>query len=212
MISIHINTSAVQQGLAGLRADMKWVQQNTVNDLLKGAQEAQYNTMRKNFTIRNNAFLKYSVRINFASRTSPMGTLYIGDLGGKNTSNIWNKFEGGGTKTPKTSKNVSVPSTEAWGNRGRQLSAKNKPRALPRSFVIKSGGQQYIFNRVGRRSKKTSSGRDNNIKMMYTLKDSVKIPDRLNFYSTVIPYIEQNYMQVTNKLLEVSIRKRGFTV
>jgi hypothetical protein len=210
MITIKVNTKDVERGLSGLRSDFPWVISNTINDLLKEAQTAQYQTMRRNFTIRNETFLKYSVRLAFANRRDLSGRLFIADIGGKNTSQIWNKFEGGGTKTPTRSQNLSIPSTEAWGNRARPLPARNKPRNMARSFVIKSRGKQYIFNRKGTKSKKDSNGRDKNITMMFTLKSGARIPDKLNFYSTVVPIIDKNYNITLNKLLQVSLQKRGF--
>ena len=209
-VSVKINTDEVTKGLAGIRSDVPWVIQNTINDLLKNAQQEQFTTMRRNFIIRNESFMKYSVRIGFASRQTLSGKLFIADIGGKNTSNIWERFEGGDRKSPTRSKNISVPSTSAWANKGRKLSPKNKPRALLRSFVIKSGGREFIFNRIGKKSKVDSTGRDANVKMMYTLAPNVRIPDKLNFYSTVIPSIEQNYESTINRLLQVSLSKRGF--
>lgn len=210
MISIRINAREVEQSINGLRADMEWVLQNTVNDLLKGAREEQLKTMRATFTIRNESFLKNSIRITqYATRQTPTGILGVADLGNKKTSDIWNRFEGGGTKTPTTSKNLAIPSVISWSNRARALPKSSRPRNLKRSFVIKDGGDTYIFNRVGKKSKKDSSGRDPNIKFMYVLKNGVRIPDRLKFYQTVVPYVEQNYNDTINRLLAVSLRKRG---
>lgn len=200
----------MKKSLNGLRADMPWVLQNTINNLLKGAQQEQYKTMRNNFTIRNEAFLKYSVRLEFASRKSGAGRIFIGDLGGKRTSDIWKKFEGGGQKTPSKSRNVAVPTDDAWPNRARVKPQRNKPRNLARSFVVEDGGKQFIFNRVGRRPRPTGSGTDANIRLMYVLTKSVRIPDKLNFYDTILPYINKNYQAVSLDALQYSANKNGF--
>jgi hypothetical protein len=203
MIAIKLNTKNVEQGLSGLRADMPWVISSTINDLLKEAQQEQYKTMRRNFTIRNEAFLKYSVRLAFAKRNNPEGKIFMADLGGKNTSEIWERFEGGGTKTPKSSKYVAVPSPNAWANKGRPLPKSKRPRNLKNSFVIKDGSESAIYQRVGPKKRST-------IQRMYILTPSVRIPDRLHFYKTVIPVVRDNYESTINRLLAVSLSKRGF--
>ena len=209
---IKFDTTKLENSIAGMKADLPWVIQNTINDVLKIAQEAQYVTMRKNFTIRNEAFLKYSVRIKFATRSSRTGVLYIADLPGKKTADIWNTFEGGGTKTPKKSKNLAVPSLNAWPNKSRNKPQRNKPRNLINSFILKRGANTFIMQRKGKRKKLDGSGRDTNTKLMYTLTSGVRIPDKLHFYDTVIPVVKANLQPTLNKLLRVSIAKRGFKV
>lgn len=202
----------VKKSLDGLRADMPWVIQNSINNILKGAQQEQYATMRKNFTIRNEAFLKFSVRLQFATRTSGFGRIFIADIGGKKTSDIWNRFEGGAIKTPTKGKNIAIPSDSAWGNRNRPLLQRNKPRNLARSFVVKKGGNTFILTRKGRNVKLDGSGRDANVKLMYTLKPNVRIPDKLHFYATLIPYVRDNYTQFVDDSLKFSLKSRGYLV
>jgi len=211
-IRIKIDTKELEDSLIGIKADVPWVIQNTINDILKLAQAEQYTTMRKNFTIRNEAFLKYSVRIKFATRQSLTGTLSIADVGGKGTADIWNTFEGGGTKRPTKSKNLAVPSLNAWPNRAGNKPQRNKPRNLINSFILKRGGTTFIMQRKGKRKKLDGSGRDTNTKLMYTLTSGVRIPDKLHFYDTVIPVINQNFNTTLDRLLRVSARKRGFDV
>ena len=211
-IRIKIDTKELEDSLIGIKADIPWVIQNTINDILKLAQAEQYTTMRKNFTIRNEAFLKYSVRIKFATRQSLTGTLSIADVGGKQTADIWNTFEGGGTKTPKKSKNLAVPSLNAWPNRSGNKPQRNKPRNLINSFILKRGGNTFIMQRKGKSRKVDGSGREVNTKLMYTLTSGVRIPDKLHFYDTVVPVINQNFNTTLDRLLRVSARKRGFDV
>jgi hypothetical protein len=210
MIKIVADIDPLKQSLAGLRADMPWVLQNTINNLLKGAQQEQFTTMRKNFTIRNEAFMKFSIRLQFATRQSESGRIFVADIAGKNTSDIWKKFEGGGTKTPTKGKNIAVPTQAAWGNRGRPKPQRNKPRNLDRSFVVKRGGNSFIMNRVGTRARLSGSGTDANIRLMYVLTKSVRIPDKLHFYDTILPYINKNYSSVALDALQYSARKNGF--
>ena len=211
-IRIKINTKGLEDSILGIKADIPWVIQNTINDILKLAQEAQYDTMRKNFTIRNEAFLKYSVRIKFATRQSLSGTLSIADVGGKGTADIWNTFEGGGRKTPKKSKNLAVPSLNAWPNRSGNKPQRNKPRNLINSFILKRGGTTFIMQRKGKRRKVDGSGREVNTKLMYTLTSGVRIPNKLHFYDTVVPVVNQNFDRTVERLLRVSVKKRGFNV
>lgn len=204
-ITISVDIRDVQKAFNQLGADMAWVGSQTVNDVLVLAQNAQYKTMRENFTIRNEAFLKYSVRLKFAKRGQYEGSIYIASLGGKQTADIWEKFEGGGTKTPTRGKNIAIPTDDAWPNRSRVKPQRNKPRNLTRSFVIKKGTNTFIMARKGKRAKLDGSGRDANIKLMYVLEPSVKIPDKLNFYSTCVPIIQDNIIPIAQKLLQKSI-------
>lgn len=210
MIKIVADFKPIMNSMEGLKADMPWVIQNTINNTLKGAQEAQLGTMRRNFTIRNEAFLKFSVRLQFAQRNNPIGRIFIADIGGKKTSDIWNKFEGGGVKTPTRGKNIAIPTEQAWGNRKRVLPQRNKPRNLDRSFLIKKGTTTFIATRKGKRARLDGSGRDANVKLMFQLSPSVRIPDKLNFYSTVIPYINDNWSRFATDALQYSMKKRGF--
>jgi hypothetical protein len=207
---IKADFSNIKKSLDGLKADMPWVIQNTINNTLKGAQEAQYATMRQNFTIRNETFLKYSVRLQFANKQTQSGRIYIADLGGKKTSDIWNKFEGGGTKTPTKGKNIAIPTDSAWPNRSRVKPIRNKPRNLARSFVVKKGTNTFILARKGKKARLDGSGRDANIKLMYVLEPNVRIPDKLHFYATIIPYVNQNMPRFADDALQYSMRKRGF--
>ena len=54
MASVYIkaNFKPIMDSLDGLKADMPWVIQNTINNTLKGAQELQLQTMKKIFTIQ----------------------------------------------------------------------------------------------------------------------------------------------------------------
>ena len=206
-VQIKVNLDEVKDSINGLKADMPWVLQNTINNLLKGAQQKQFETMRNNFTIRNETFLKYSVRLQFATRQSETGRIYIADIGGKNTSNIWTQFEGGGTKTPTRGKYVAVPTQNAWPNKSKPKPQRNKPRNLDKSFVVKKGTNTFIVARKGRYVKSNPNA---NTKVMFVLTPGVRIPDRLHFYSTIIPYINQNFNMTMNDALQYSMKKRGF--
>jgi len=164
-----------------------------INSTLVGAQGVQISKMRNNFTIRNEAFLRNSIRIKFASPKPIGGTIggsiFIADLGGKKTSNIWNPFESGGIKRPTKGKNIAVPTDNAWPNRNRVKPERNKPRNLANSFVVKEGANSFIFSRKGKTRRKNTTGRDPNVKLMYVLTKSTPIPRKLFFYNTVLPYI-----------------------
>ena len=207
MIKFKFDTLAVKGVLDGVKADIDWVSRTAINNVLLEAQQAQYETMLQNFTIRNTAFLRYSVRIQFAKRGQYRGMLYIADMPGKRTSDIWAKFEGGGTKTPQRSKNLAVPTDEAWPNRGRVRPSRTNPRNLDRSFVIKRGKDTYIAQRKGRRARIGADGTDSNIRIMYLLKNGVRIPDRLHFYATVVPIVENKLPAEITRLLDSSIRR-----
>ena len=202
-VSIRIRDEELRASLIGLQADLPWVFQNAINDTLKAAQQAQYATMRSNFTIRNDAFLKYSVKLAFASRSSQRGSISMAGLGSQAES-VFNTFEGGGTKTPR-GKNLAVPSTNAWPNRGSKRPGRNAPRNLTNSFVMKKGADKFIMVRKGKNHKKPPI-------LMYSLEQSVRIPNRLHFMDTVLPLVNREFQPTLEKLLRISATKRGFTI
>ena len=202
-VSIRIRDEELRASLIGLQADIPWTIQQTINDLLKMAQLAQYETMRKNFTIRNESFLKYSVRLAFATRSSQRGSISMAGLGSQAES-VFSTFETGGTKTPRGN-NIAVPSTNAWPNRGSKRPGRNAPRNLQNSFVMKKGGNKFIMVRKGKGRKKPPV-------LMYSLEQSVRIPNRLHFMDTVIPLVNREFAPTLERLLRVSAQKRGFKI
>lgn len=199
MVSININTQNVVKALRNQAADMKWVNQNLVNDLLKGARTAQETHMRSAFTIRNQSFLKNSLKITkYASRANPSGTLAMVDIRRNSQENLWSKFESGGTKRSLSGKNVAVPTRLAWPNRGRALPTRNRPRNLTNSFVVKDNGNSVILQRTRR-----------TVKPMYTLVPQVRIPPLLRFEQNTSRYINSNVDSTFNRLLDITLRKNN---
>jgi len=150
-----------------------------INDTLISVQYNVRDYIRKVLVIRNDAFLKYSTRIQFMNTQNLHGRFYIAPLGNKlDTLNIWLNLEYGGTKTPRKSKYVAVPTREAWANRTSPLPRRNRPVNIANSFVVKEGNERLIYKRT--RKTKNRTGRDTGIKLMYTLKPSVRIKDTLS--------------------------------
>lgn len=204
-----VDVDAILDMFKFIGAQSPYVISRGINETLVGAQKRQYDWMRTTYTIRNEAFLKYSVRVQFA-KPKPVGGIisgrvYVADLPGKATTDIWNTFETGGTKTPKKSKNIAVPTNDAWPNRNRIKPERNKPRNLTDSFAIKKGTNTFIVARKGKKSKIDGSGRDRNLKLMYVLKDSVPIPRNLYFYHNTMEYIKRNGSGIMSKELNRTI-------
>lgn len=187
-VTINIDANEVLGVLANIPGSARYKLQQLINNSLVDAQRMQYGKMRNQFTIRNEAFLKNSVRIQFAKREVDAdrmeGSIYIANLGGKNTSDIWTGFEAGSIKKSKSGGKVAIPTDNAWPNRNRVKPVRNKPRNLKNSFISREGNKTFVFERKGKKSKKDTTGRDKNVKLMYVLKDSAKLPRRLYFIDT----------------------------
>jgi hypothetical protein len=214
-VTIEIDTQQVLGVLAGIPGTARYKLQQLINNSLVDAQREQYGKMRTQFTIRNEAFLKNSIRINFAKRDLQadeiQGSIYVANLGGKNTSNIWKGFEAGDIKKSRTGGKVAIPTDNAWPNRGRVKPQRNKPRNLKQSFITREGSKTFVFERKGKRKKKQTSGRDSNVKLMYILKDSAKLPRRLYFYDTVttaiMKHVRRNIERTAIDIILTSARR-----
>lgn len=182
MLSITIDTKGIEKGLDELgKAQLKYATSKAINASLKDAQAAMVTQAKTAVTIRNERFLKMSYKITkFSSKIDLSATLALSDVGGRDTSNIFGRLEDGDTKTGKAGGNVAIPSRKVKTSAKGIITKGNRPRALKNSFKGQVfNGTEGVFQRYG--TKKNPK-----IRLMYTLKPSVRIPDRLDF-NTVTP-------------------------
>lgn len=175
-----------------------------LNNTGKGAQSFVREGERANFVIRRDWVLTESVKITHFStkHEDPMYTrIQVGDK-----ADFMNKFEGGGTKTSRSGRNIAVPIMARPGKAGLvplnlrpknlQLhSVGNAIRGDQRTFLMTtSSGKQGIFQRTG-------AGKRDYI-LLYWLTPSVPIPANLHFEERVIQAVEKLWVREFERAFE----------
>ena len=192
-LTVKFDTTQIEKALGELKSELPYATSVAINNTLVDVQTANINHMRDVFTIRREAFLKRSVKITrFAKKTDLTGTIEIADVGGKRTADIFTKFERGGTKTATQGRNVAIPSSQVKPSKSGIIPKSRRPANLPRSFKIEEGNTSYIFQRTRKE-----------VRLMYTLKPSVRIPDRMNFVDVGV----QTINRVANTNMEKGIER-----
>jgi hypothetical protein len=181
---------------------------DSITDSLKAAQTTQRRAMGEKFTIRRPQFRDLSVKITeFPRRDKLTGELAIRAPGDR--SNIFGKFEIGGTKTARGGGLIAVPlvGTPVKPTTGSIVKPQFRPRALlqgtrqgqtlppplTRVFVRNTAqGGKVIFGEVGATNSKGKgkAGRrlvagPSQVRPLYLLIRKAPIEDRLDFADTV---------------------------
>lgn len=181
-IQISIDDASVKEMYKGLEQQLPSILNRTINNSLLSMQTSNVSHIKDVFTIRREQFLKRSVKITkFSKPTDLTGTIAIADMGSSNTADIFSKFELGGNKTPHKGKNIAIPSSNVKPSKSGVIPSSRRPSHLKRSFKI----DDNIFVRKGKKK----------IELMYSLKPSVRIDNRLNFVRTS----EETFNKVMSK-------------
>ena len=175
-----------------------------LNNTIKGAQVFAIQGMRENFIIRRNWVTQEAAKITHFSNKheDPMyARIQVGDK-----ADFMNKFEGGGTKTSRSGRNVAVP-IMARPSRAGLISVSLRPKNLnlhavggairgdQRTFIMTTGGgRQGIFQRTG-------PGKRDYI-LLYWLTPSVPIPASLHFEARVAEAVGRLWVQEFERAFE----------
>ena len=107
-LKLVVNVSDASLKLAGRRITRAL--SDAIADTLKSAQVTQRRAMTTQFTIRRAQFRDLSVKITEFPRADRLtGELAIRSPGAADRSNIFGKFEAGGTKRPRSGTFIAVP-------------------------------------------------------------------------------------------------------
>jgi hypothetical protein len=120
----------------------------------------------RDFRIRNKRFLGVAMRVQAATKDNLVATIY--DQLGRDYLTTQAM---GGIKTPR-GRTVAIPSEEFLAKRKSTGVPKSmRPKALARSFRVRSRGQDMILVRTGR-------GKRSGVKLAYVLERQAQIPKR----------------------------------
>lgn len=182
MLTVQINTRDIEKGLNDLaKSQLPFATSKAINASLRDAQSAMVGQAKSALTIRNARFLKLSYKITkFSNKIDLSATLALSNVGSRDTMNIFGRLEEGDTKTGKGGGNVAIPTRNVKTSAKGIITSANRPRNLKKSFKANVfGNTEGIFQTAGTKKKPK-------LKLMYTLKPSVRIPDKLDF-NTVTP-------------------------
>lgn len=180
MLTISIDMTATQKMLAEAQKQIPYATSRAINQTLKDAQTAIVSNIKTAMTIRNQAFVKFSVKLTKQARKHDLeGILAISDLPNKQSADILSKFDFTSTitrKEPQEAHLLAVP-TEAV--------RPTKESIIPRSMYPKNmldavkmlsrSGVPILAAPLGR-------GKHRQITTAYLLVQSVPIPHLFNFY------------------------------
>lgn len=182
MISLSVNTKELEKSLNELaQSQLPYATSKAINASLIDAQTAMIGQAKSALTIRNDRFLKQSYKITkFAKKIDLSATLALSNVGSRDTANIFGRLEDGEQKNGFRGGMIAIPSKNVKTSSKGIITKANRPRALKNSFKGEVFGHvEGIFQRYGTTKRPK-------VRLMYTLKPSVRVPDRLEF-NTVTP-------------------------
>ena len=201
MTTIRVRTTVDVSKIEGAARQVPFALSKAINATLIKAQAKQRAHMAAEFTIRRKPFMERSVKITrFAKKASLIGELAIASPGDR--SDIFAKFEQGGTKRPKDGHSLAIPIVGSPVKRSTKtvVLAKNRPRALlDRAQTTNKRGKAVggAFLRPAKDGKpgmifmRTARG----LKLAYVLEPAVPIKPELHFVDTVTKSIDQTWEQ-----------------
>lgn len=181
MISITVDTNTIEKGLDDLaRSQLPFATSKAINEALKDAQQAVITDAKTKMTIRRERFLRQSYKITkFAKKNDLTAQLKLSDVGGKDTSNIFQRHEEGTDKTAKNGGNLAIPTRAVRTNKAGLVQKGQRPRNLKNSFKSDIDGKPIIAQRTG--SKKNPK-----VTVKWLLRPLIRIKKRLDF-DTIAP-------------------------
>lgn len=201
MLNVTFDHKDLSQALGRFADQTPYVLSTAINSTLVDVQTSEVAHANDVFTIRRQAFLKRSMKITkFAKKHDLIGTIEVADVGAKNTSDIFDKFETGKTKTANGGHHVAIPTRDIKTSKSGVIPAARRPANLPRAFKLTTRvGQKFIVQSKKRRGK-------DSLQFLYALMPSVRIDRRLRFVDTGMKTIDRVASQNLNAAIERAIR------
>lgn len=199
MVTVNFNSRSVEKALGELSNQAPFALQKAINDTLVDVQKGQISHINDVFTIRRQRFLKNSIKIKFAKKTDLVGFVRIADVGSTSSADIFNKFETGGAKKAR-GQHIAIPMSNVKASKSGVITKSNRPSALKNSFMMEtSSGNKFIVQ------SKRKKGKDE-LKFMYTLKQTVRIDNRLRFVDTGLQIVKSRASINLNIAMERAVR------
>jgi hypothetical protein len=147
----------------------------------KDAQNAVIDELPKTFTIRggwSQPSNKFGIKVKTAKKSDL--TAVVGTM-----ADWLELHESGGTKTPRGA-NIAIPTTNVRRNKKEIIVRSNRPRNLPKAFILTTkAGNKVIFTRKGRGKKKT-------LVALYNLEPRANIRKQSTFYEPIQKAVDKN--------------------
>jgi hypothetical protein len=196
-----MDDKAFQESMRSYADQIPYAMSVAINGLAKDVQEANFYSIKHNFHVRREPFLKYSNKISqFAKKDALMAVIGIVPVG-ENKDSVYTKFQDGGVKTSITGGKIAVPSSDLGIGVNAIIPQRLRPRNLPSATTAKitaHDGRQYIFTTLGR-------GKNRQFRLAYMLLPEVKIAPMLDYYTVAQQAIERNYQQRVEAAMQRAI-------
>lgn len=204
MTTLKITLDAKTPALTNGGKQVPFALGKAINASLVTAQKKQLARMATEFTLRRPQFAKLSVKITqFAKKTNPVGVIAIDPPGDRD--DIFAKFEKGGTKRPRSGKNIAIPITGSPVKRSQRsiVAEKNRPKALlsgatttSRGKVItraKSFGGAFLIPAHDGKAAGIFIRHGKKVKLAFTLKPTVELKPELHFEDTITQSVRSTF-------------------
>ena len=189
MLTFRLDIDA--PNLAGAERQLPFAITAAINDTLALAQNAERAEIARRFTIRRKPFAERSVKIaKFAKKGAPVGELAIESPGGR--SDVFGKFEWGGTMRPRDGRSLAIPVTGSTVKRSERTVVRHelRPGALLEAGQTPAGNRVFLRTRSDGRRALFEAMPKGRARLLYRLRPSAQLEARLGFVDTaarVIP-------------------------
>jgi len=209
-VKVHHNLPVVNAAIKRLRRQIPFATAVALNKTALDAQRYQQNWILRRYTIRSRFWMSRQVKHKpRATKLHQWTKLAIDPPGKRNAKAYIGKFEKGGRKTPRRSKNIAIPVMAKRTGSGKiranvqikQFNFRRVGRSIigdKRTWIIEHGASAGIYQRFGaRRKKRAKSGTAHRAKgrykMLYALARSVPIDNRLRFVQNITRIVRKQF-------------------
>lgn len=204
-VTVSVNTRALEKSLDELgRGQLAFATSRGINKTLTEVQSAVVNHAKSSLTIRRERFLRMSYKITkFSKKRDLSAQLRLSQVGSRDTTNIFRRLETGETKRPTQGQNLAIPTRAVRVSKAGIITNRNRPKNIKNGFKAELGaGKEAIMQKYG--SKKNPQ-----VRVMYILRPSVRMPKRLDFDVLAPRMFNQNIDNNINNALADAIRTAG---
>lgn len=197
-INIKVKTGQAIRALNNIRNEVDEVTAKAINRVALDAQEAVREHIAREFILRRKSFIDRSIKIKpFAKPSKLSATLAVDPPGGEK-NDVLSKFEFGGDKQAQGG-NLAIPTTDVRKNVRNIVRARNKPRNMKRTFVMKTKSGRKVIAR--RKNKKQ-------LVFPWVLLPSVPITKKLDLVKITNEVVAKNFSDKWTKEWRKAVERR----
>lgn len=191
-----------ERSFAELGRQMPFARMTTLNGLANGTQSMTKDEVRNRFTLRRPDFILNTIYRkpgeDFATKTSPTAAVRINnDTTSKGyRKDFLAKFETGGTKSGDGHR-IAIP-IDVRRNKNEIVTQANRPKQVLRKPKVRLF-RTVIVQAIGRAKSATN-------RLLYILKPSVTIPDRLSMRENAERVVERDFDRIASDAVDRALR------